>query len=51
MLRKLQIDFNFCFRQIQAYLGIIKEHINTYSEPSLSVVYSEPAHIEKFNDI
>ena len=51
MLRNFQSDFKFCFRQIQAHLGIIKEHIHTYSEPSLSVVYSEPAHIEKFNDI
>ena len=51
MLRNLQSDFKFCFRQIQAYLGIIKEHIHTYSETSLSVVYSEPARIEKFNDI
>ena len=51
MLRNLQSDFRFCFRQIQAYLSIIEEHIHTNSELSLSLVYSEPWHFQKFDDI
>ena len=51
MLRNLESGFRFCFRQIQAYFNIIQEHIYMYSGPSLSLVYSEPGHIEKFNDI
>ena len=51
MLRKLKSDFRFCFRQIQAYLSIIQEYIHTYSEPSLSLVYLEPRHIQKFDNI
>ena len=40
-----------CFRPIQVYLSIIQEHMHTYSEPSLSVAYTEPCHIQKFVDI
>ena len=37
--------------QTEAYWSIIQEHIHTYSEPSLSLVYSELGHIQKFIDI
>ena len=51
MLRNLQSDFRFCFRHIQAYLSIIQEHIHAYSEPSLSLAYSEQWNIQKFGGI
>ena len=40
-----------CFMQIEAYWSIIQDHIHTYSEPSLSLVYSEPGNIQKIIDI
>ena len=37
--------FRLCFRHIQTYSSIIQEDTNVYSEPCVSLAYSEPCHI------
>ena len=45
MLFSLYSYFRFCFRHIQTYSSIIQEHTHAYSEPYVSLAYSEPWHI------
>ena len=37
--------FRFCFRHIKIYSSIVQEHIHAYSEPCVSLAYSEPWHV------
>ena len=45
MLLSLYSYFKFCFRHIRIYSSIIQEHTHAYSEPCVSLAYSEHFHI------
>ena len=45
LLSLYSFNCRFCFRHIQTYSSVLEEHTHAYSEPCVSLPYSEPWHI------